>query len=141
MPRRRLLAVAVAFAAVAGLAVSFLQVPRAPSGEQPHEVTVRVIGHRWSWEFFVTDERGRATHTIGELTVRVGSVVKLFVTSADLVYSLYVPELSLKVDAIPGLETTLTFIPSQIGDLTIRNAEFAGPEGYRMVATLHVVPA
>jgi len=141
MRRLRLIAIGVIIALSCGaLAVYWLWLPTAPPTSQVPQVTIRVVGHQWYWEFFVTDETGQTSHTFGEATVQVGSQVNLIVTSADIVYAFYVPELSLKLDVIPGHENTFSFAGPPVGDYAVKNAEF-GEGSYLMVATLHVVPA
>ena len=140
MRRRRLIAIGVVFVLSCGvLAVYWLWLPTAPPTSQVPEVTVKVVGHQWYWEFFVTDETGQKSHTFGEATVQVGSQVNLIVTSADVVHAFYIPDLNLKLDAIPGRDNTVSFAPP-VGVYAVRNAEF-GEGSYLMVATLHVVPA
>src|SRR3972149_1156193 len=123
--RRRLIAIGVIIALSCGALAGYrLWLPAAPPTSQVPQVTIRVVGHQWYWEFFVTDEAGQPSHTFVDATIRVGSQVNLVVVSADIVYSLYIPELSLKLDAIPGHENTFSFFAAQIGDYTVRNAEF-----------------
>jgi len=141
MRRRRLIAIGVIIALSCGaLAGYWLWLPAAPPTSQVPQVTIRVVGHQWYWEFFVTDEAGQTSHTFGEATVQVGSQVNLIVTSADIVYAFYIPELSLKLDVIPGHENTFSFAAPPVGDYAVKNAEF-GEGSYLMVATLQVVPA
>jgi cytochrome c oxidase subunit 2 len=65
--------------------------------------TVRVIGHRWWWEFIYTDpDASKTVVTANELHVPVGRPVRLELSTADVIHSFWVPQLAGKTDLIPG---------------------------------------
>jgi len=93
---------AVVFALTLGTLLSIANSP-APvqSSSQPTEVVnVRVIGHRWWWEFQYPD---LDITTANEMHIPVGATVNLQLESVDVIHSFWVPELGTKKDAIPGL--------------------------------------
>ncbi len=63
-------------------------------------ITVKVTGHRWWWEFEYPDNGG--FKTANELHIPVGKSVLLEVTSADVIHSFWPPQLSGKMDVVPG---------------------------------------
>lgn len=132
------MAIALAALIVAGSLTAYvLLLPRgAPTGP---DVQVTVVGRQWQWEFFVRTPDGKVTHTVGELWLKLGQIVELSVTAADVAHAFYIADFPLKVDAIPGMFTTIQVQLTRAGAFTIRNAEY-GVGSSAMVATLFVVP-
>ena len=72
---------------------------------------VDVIGHQWYWEFyypannsFFNSTYDPTTNTVsgGALWAPPGAVVQVNVTGADVVHSFNIPQLGVRIDAIPG---------------------------------------
>jgi cytochrome c oxidase subunit 2 len=87
-----------------------------------NETRIKVEAHQFYWLFKYPGGR----ETINELTVPVGEVVNLDVTSADVAHSWWVPALAGKIDAIPGKTNHTWFRADKAGTYTIRCAEFCG---------------
>jgi cytochrome c oxidase subunit 2 len=84
------------------------------------DLTVKVTGNQWFWEYeypdngihvvsnMLTDEQARARHeprqlaVDNRLVVPAGAVVKVIVTSNDVIHSWGVPGFWVKIDAVPG---------------------------------------
>ena len=64
----------------------------------PPNVTVQVTGIQWAWSFKYPN--GRTSN--GRMVIPVGQVVRLQVTSRDVLHSFWVPRLGGQVYAIPG---------------------------------------
>ena len=64
----------------------------------PPNVTVQVTGIQWAWTFKYPN--GRTSN--GRMVIPVGQVVRLQVTSRDVLHSFWVPRLGGQVYAIPG---------------------------------------
>src|SRR4051794_14349442 len=64
------------------------------------------IGHQYWWEIRYP---GSGAVTANEFHIPVGQSVHLTITSADVIHSLWVPELGPKRDMIPGHTTELTW--------------------------------
>jgi cytochrome c oxidase subunit II len=64
----------------------------------PPNVTVQVTGIQWAWSFKY--QNGRTSN--GTLTIPVNQVVRLEVTSRDVLHSFWVPRLGGQIYAIPG---------------------------------------
>jgi len=62
-------------------------------------LTVEVTGHQWWWEIRYP---GTSAVTANELHIPLRTPVRVEVRTADVIHSLWVPELNRKVDAIPG---------------------------------------
>ncbi len=99
--------------------ISAIAAPRALA----NDVNVTVVGHQWWWEFDYPDQ---GFITANELHVPVGANVHLDITSADVIHSFWVPQLSHKVDAIPGQTNQLWFNADTAGDFHGHCAEFCG---------------
>lgn len=63
------------------------------------EMTVEAIAYQWDWEFRYPDHGG-IVHE--DLIVPANTNIKLEVTSRDVIHSIFIPELGVKIDAVPG---------------------------------------
>jgi len=106
---------------VFGSSVSTLAALQDPRG--PAAVHVRVVGRRWWWDVSYPDQ-GIATPN--ELHLPVGVPVQLQLESADVIHSLWVPELHGKMDLIPTRVNYLTLQADQEGVYRGECAEFCG---------------
>ncbi len=97
---------------------------------------VKVTGRMWSWGF----EYGNGVHT-DVLKLPLGRPVKLTITSADVLHSLFIPAFRVKEDAVPGLETYLWFQPEQEGSYDVFCSEYCGMGHSQMITKAEVVPA
>ncbi|MFQ5553307.1 MAG: cytochrome c oxidase subunit II [Thermoplasmata archaeon] len=100
-------------------------------------MTVQVIGERFSFSFIYPDN----TTSEGLLRVQEGEVVRLEVTSTDVIHSYFIPDFRLKIDAVPGRVNQYWFQALQVGTYVIRCAEYCGVGHFTMTATLEVFPA
>lgn len=98
-------------------------------------ITVKVLGRMWDWSFEY--ENGKRTT---KLYVPVDVNVKLEITSADVVHSLYIPAFREKMDAVPGKVNYLWFKPQTIGSADIYCAEFCGDQHAYMMSKVIIMP-
>lgn len=63
------------------------------------EMTVEAIAYQWDWQFRYPDHGGFIAE---DLVIPAHSNIKLDITSKDVIHSLFVPELGIKMDAVPG---------------------------------------
>lgn len=91
------------------------------------EMRVRVTGEMWWWRVAYLDDAG---HTViadaNELHVPVGQPVLLELESADVIHSFWVPQLSGKMDMIPGRRNLLRIQADQPGTYGGQCAEYCG---------------
>jgi cytochrome c oxidase subunit 2 len=112
---------------------------------QPPEVLVRVEGMRWAWQ--VTYPQYGVT-TLEEMVLPVGKRVRFEVTSrdTDVLHAFWVPAFRVKIDAVPGLVTYTTAVPTKVGSFhensafRIQCAEMCGVRHAYMVMPVRVVP-
>jgi heme/copper-type cytochrome/quinol oxidase subunit 2 len=129
------LAVVVMLAGVAAYSTILLyQLNALPS--DPTEY-VEVIGHQWYWEFCYTNgtcfnsSYDAQTNTVsgGALWAPPGAVVQINVTGADVIHSFNIPQLGVRIDAIPGRMNHFAFnVPdvSAGSQYLIQCTEFCG---------------
>ena len=72
------------------------------------------------------------------LDVPVGRPTRIILHSEDVIHSLFLPEMRLKQDAVPGMEIQVWFEPTRIGEFPIGCAELCGIGHTRMRGTLTV---
>jgi cytochrome c oxidase subunit 2 len=95
-----------------------------PPDENP--LRVEVIGHQWWWEFRYPDYNNFAT--ANELHLPADRDVELYLTSADVIHSFWVPRLAGKTDNMPGHVNRLVTRPLTEQSMLVRGqcAEFCG---------------
>jgi len=86
-------------------------------------VTVQVIGHQWFWEIRYP---GGDAVTANELHIPVRTRVNVVGTTADVIHSLWVPELNRKMDLIPGRTNRMLLYADRAGTYPGQCAEFCG---------------
>ncbi len=101
----------------------------------PDAMTVKVLARQWSWQF--TYENGREDSV---LRVPVRKPVKLLITSADVLHSLFIPAYRIKEDCVPGMETHLWFLPDQLGSYDLFCTEYCGVGHSAMITKVEVMP-
>jgi cytochrome c oxidase subunit 2 len=101
-------------------------------------VTIEVTGHQWWWEvqYADTSPHGRFT-TANEIHVPVGEPVLFVLSAADVIHSLWVPNLGGKKDLIPGYTLSMWFQADTAGVYRGQCAEFCGVQHAKMA--LYVV--
>ena len=98
---------------------------------------VEVIGHQWYWEFKyqngtdVNSTYDPTTNTVsgGALWAPPGAVVQINVTGADVIHSFNIPQLGVRIDAIPGRTNEFAFNVPNVAAGThylIQCTEFCG---------------
>nr|WP_272917290.1 cytochrome c oxidase subunit II [Halobacillus litoralis] len=93
-------------------------------GSKDNAMIVEVVGQQFNWKF--TYENGKESYD--ELILPVDQVVEFRLTSNDVIHSFWVPNLSGKIDVLPGEETRLSFEPREEGMYQGKCAEFCGAE-------------
>jgi cytochrome c oxidase subunit 2 len=97
---------------------------------------VYVQGKKWMWKFAYPD----GPSAIDALRVPAGRPVRLLITSRDVIHSLYVPALRIKMDAVPGRYTQTWFEADRPGRYEIFCAEYCGLGHSAMLGELVVMP-
>jgi cytochrome c oxidase subunit II len=107
-----------------------------PSANAANRLAIRVEGHQFYWRFVYPD----GTTAIDDLTVPVGRVVTLAITTPDVAHSWWIPALGGKTDAIPGRTNHTWFMARRPGVFHGQCAELCGIQHAVMRATVRAVP-
>lgn len=108
------------------------------------DLVVRVEGQQWSWKL-TYEGYGVTVPKANELILPVGRRVRFIVTSADVIHALWIPAFRVKIDAVPGIETTTDATPNRLGAFEsdplyrLQCAELCGTGHARMTARVTVV--
>jgi len=136
MERSRMVEIATivgATALFAVIAVSSWAVLTDLEQERPADITVKVIARQFAWQFIYPDGTTDAV-----LRVKAGQTVRLELISEDVIHSLYINDLGVKKDAVPGRTNVLYITPLVPGKYLIQCAEFCGQGHYSMYTWLEV---
>lgn len=98
---------------------------------------VYVQGKQWMWKFAYPG----GPSAIDTLRVPAGRPVRLLITSRDVIHSFFVPQLRIKMDALPGRYTQTWFEADRPGRYEIFCAEYCGLSHSLMKGELVVMPA
>lgn len=98
--------------------------------------TIHVVGKQWMWKF----QHPSGVGEINTLHVPANTPVRLQMTSQDVIHSLYVPALRIKMDVLPGRFSQLWFTAENTGAYPLRCAEFCGADHSVMGGRLVVLP-
>lgn len=101
---------------------------------KPAAVNVNVLGLQYAWIFTYPD----ANITSGELHIPVGKEVQLNMNAQDVIHAVWIPQLRLKQDVIPGTQTELRFTSNKVGTYPLRCAELCGGYHGSMVTRMIV---
>ncbi len=128
----RLLLLGGGFASLVTLAAAVfnsLPVSLADVNAGTSTINIEVIAHQWWWEVHYTDQN---FSTANEIHIPAGQPVIIHMTSADVVHSLWVPQLRGRIDAIPGQTNTVTLQADTPGVYRGQCAELCGEQHANM---------
>lgn len=112
-----------------------------PKGEKV--LNIEILAQQWMWHVRYSGQDGEF-NTLDDiilpnrLVVPKNTKVVIHLTSKDVIHSLYIPNIRMKVDAIPGRITRMWFEATQTGDYDIACAEMCGIHHYLMKAKMTV---
>ncbi len=109
----------------------YFQIERPP----PNAMEIDVVGKQWMWKI----QHPEGNREINELHVPLGRMVKLMMTSQDVIHSFYLPEFRIKQDVVPGRYTTEWFEASKVGTYHLFCSEFCGTSHSLMVGKVIVM--
>ncbi|MDQ6711806.1 MAG: cytochrome c oxidase subunit II [Candidatus Dormibacteraeota bacterium] len=103
----------------------------------PPAQTIQVTGIQWAWSFKYPNGKT----SFGTLTIPVGQVVRLQVTSKDVLHSFWVPRLGGQIYAKPGYQNSGWIEASQTGSYYGQCNELCGVSHYAMTLQVNAVSA
>ena len=104
----------------------------ADAGNDPLEVQVFAQQFAWKFEY----EGGVQSE---ELVMPVGRAVEFEMESADVIHSLWIPEMGQKQDVVPGVTTSIVITPTRTGRYTLVCTELCGLGHATMRAPVRVL--
>jgi cytochrome c oxidase subunit II len=102
------------------------------------EMVVNVTARQFTFQFSYPGQNGK-TLVSPELYLPKGKPVVFRIRSLDVVHSFFVPEFSEKIDAVPGIVTTLRVTPRRIGIYPAECTELCGAGHSLMRERVHVL--
>ncbi|HLG07731.1 MAG TPA: cytochrome c oxidase subunit II [Gaiellaceae bacterium] len=97
---------------------------------------VKAIGQQFAWKFEYGDY---GDFESGELVLPVGREAQFTMEAVDVIHSFWVPQFGQKMDAVPGVETTILVTPTRTGEFAVICAELCGLGHATMRAKARVV--
>jgi len=92
-------------------------------------LVIDVIGRQWWWEVKYPQQE---FETANEIRIPVGQPVTLRLSTKDVIHSLWIPQLSGKLDLVPNKVNQLSLIASEVGEYWGECAEFCGTQHGKM---------
>lgn len=131
---------------VVGLAIlasaSFMADRAMAARENEAALEVRVTGHQWWWRIEYRDPAsGGWIETANELHLPAGRTTRVLLASADVIHSFWVPNVSGKMDLIPGRTNAIAVTPHRLGWFRGQCAEFCGTQHAQMAFDVKVESA
>jgi cytochrome c oxidase subunit 2 len=104
---------------------------------QANTMNIRVMGQQFTWTFFYNRDGKEVASP--QLYVPEGRPIKFVVQSRDVLHDFWVPAFRMKIDAVPGIDTSIRVTPNRIGTYPVVCAELCGLGHSTMRQTAHVV--
>ena len=112
--------------------------------QQPDAVRVEINAHQWAWQVRYAGPDGTFNTpddvvTLNEVVLPKDAPALFQVASVDVIHSFNVPNMRMKVDAVPGTINRMWFTPARSGTYEIGCAQHCGANHYKMQGLLRVV--
>ena len=101
-------------------------------------LTVDVTARQWAFEFSYPEPGNKAVYS-PFLYLPNGRPVVFKIRSLDVIHSFFVPNFSEKIDAVPGITTTLRVTPTRKGTYVVECTELCGAGHAFMRSTTYVL--
>jgi cytochrome c oxidase subunit 2 len=100
---------------------------RAVFANETPALTIKVTGYQWWWDVRYESDRPDETFaTANEIHIPVGQPVRVKLAANDVIHSFWVPNLTGKMDLIPGQDNEIQFTAARPGVYRGQCAEFCG---------------
>ena len=111
----------------------------------PDAVRVELNAHQWAWDFRYAGEDGKFSTpddivVLNDFRVPVGVPIIMELAAVDVIHSLYLPNLRVKTDAVPGMVNKLWFQATETGEFDIACAQHCGTHHYKMKGKITILP-
>jgi cytochrome c oxidase subunit II len=126
---------AILLVSLCGYAYSVL---RSNEKTHPGAMVVNVTERQFAFQFGYSAAGGKQILS-PDLYLPKGAPVVFHLRSLDVIHSFFVPEFSVKLDAVPGITTTVRVTPTRLGSYPAECTELCGAGHSLMRAPVHVV--
>ena len=92
---------------------------------KPSEMRIKVTGQQFAWTFEYPQAGGKPIAST-QLYLPVDKPVRFIVRSPDVIHDFWVPAFRMKVDAVPGIDTSYRITPRREGSYPVVCAELCG---------------
>lgn len=82
---------------------------------------------------------GKDDVVVPRMSVPVNKEIEVILRTKDVLHNFFIPELRLKLDTVPGIESRLRFKPDTLGTYEIACSELCGLGHYKMRSFMDVV--
>ena len=118
------------------------------SDEDETGVTVEVSAAQWYWGFNYgygyekPEEFTKCSSNINCIEVPANSIIRFNITAQDVLHAFYLPEMGIKQDAVPGLDTVAwvdtSIVEARDEPYSIYCTEYCGNSHSMMLAEIYV---
>ncbi|HUE06365.1 MAG TPA: cytochrome c oxidase subunit II [Acidimicrobiales bacterium] len=123
---------------IIGMCAYAYTVLRSNEDSKKGEMTVNVTARQFAFEYSYPNQDGK-TVVSSALYLPNDRPVVFKLRSLDVIHSFFVPEFSEKLDAVPGITTTLRVTPTRLGTYPVECTELCGAGHSLMRSTAYVV--
>jgi cytochrome c oxidase subunit 2 len=123
---------------IASLCTYAFTVLHSNESTKPNTITINVTTRQFAFEFSYPKGPGRQVVS-PELYLAKDQPVLFQIHSLDVIHSFFVPNFSEKIDAVPGITTTLRVTPTSLGTFPVECTELCGPGHSLMRSAAHVL--
>jgi cytochrome c oxidase subunit 2 len=110
----------------------------ANEANKKNAITIDVTARQWAFEYAYPRPGKKAVYS-PYLYLPNGHPVVFRIRSLDVIHSFFVPNFSEKIDAVPGITTTLRVTPTQRGEYPVECTELCGAGHAFMRSTVFVL--
>ena len=112
-------------------ALVFIEMRTVPENAIEYYATAK----QWMWKF----QHPEGQREINTLHVPKGEIIKLTMTSEDVIHSFFVPAFRVKQDVVPGRYTTVWFEATKAGTYHLFCTEYCGSHHSQMIGSVTVM--
>jgi cytochrome c oxidase subunit 2 len=111
----------------------------ANEASKKNEITIDVTARQWAFEYAYPQPGKKAVYS-PYLYLPNGHPVLFRIHSLDVIHSFFVPQFSEKIDAVPGITTSLRVTPTRRGTYPVECTELCGAGHAFMRSRTYVLP-
>ncbi len=123
---------------ILGLCIYAFTVLHSNEENHPGAMVVNVTARQFAFEFSYP-RAGSQQVVSSDLYLPDNEPVLFRLRSLDVIHSFFVPQFSEKIDAVPGITTTLRVTPTRIGTYPVECTELCGAGHSLMRSAVHVL--